>query len=334
MSNPQDPYGGPLPPYTYDPLGRPPPPPPPPVFHPPPPPPSPPPRPSVNPFATLSVVFAFVFPPVGAILGHLGLAQIRRTGELGRDRAVVGLVLSYALVASTVVALAAWVAFAALAPTPSRTAAPAPTTTPAPAPPAVAPATVATLLPGLDALESMTADQNLEAGQTWDRPSRSDREGTIDRAECWGSIAPGTPDAYTAGILGYHAQEFSDTRTLLKSVQVIQAAAAFRDPPTAQSQLDGVLAGWRQCGGTTVRVTIPGTGPIPFALSAPADGGNGISTLDLAPAGLQIRSTRAIAAKANVVVDLYVSCSGTTDGDRPRQAAVSIANYVLNKIPG
>jgi hypothetical protein len=81
-------------------------------------------------------------------------------------------------------------------------------------------------------------------------------------------------------------------------------------------------------------VTIPGAGTIPFSLSAPADAGNGITTMDLAPRGLQVRSARAIAAKANVIIDLYVSASGTTDGDRPRQSAVSIANYMLNKIPG
>ena len=37
---------------------------------------------TVNTLATLSLVFAFVFAPAGAILGHLGLAQIRRTDVL------------------------------------------------------------------------------------------------------------------------------------------------------------------------------------------------------------------------------------------------------------
>jgi hypothetical protein len=81
-------------------------------------------------------------------------------------------------------------------------------------------------------------------------------------------------------------------------------------------------------------VTIPGGQAIPFSLSVPADAGNGITTMDLAPKGLQVRSVRALAAKANVIIDLYVSNSGTTDSNRPRQSAVSIANYILNKIPG
>jgi hypothetical protein len=326
----QDPYG--QTPFSYDPLGRVPyagPPVGPPVL--PPPPAAPYPTP-VNAFATLSLVFAFLCAPAGALLGHVALAQIRRTGERGHGRAVAGLALSYTFVMLAVFALIAWATLAAS--TSSHTPAPgAPATTAEPAP-TVAPGAVGTLLPGLSDLRNITDDQNLAAGQTWDHPARSDREGTIDRPQCWGSIAPGTPDAYTAGaIFGYRAAEFSDTRSFLKSTQVIQAVAAFRDPPAARSQLDKLLSGWRDCGGSTVAVTVPGGEAIPFSLGKPADAGNGITTLDLAPRGLQVRSVRAIAARSNVVVDLYVSCSGTTDGHVPRQSAVSIANYILDKIP-
>ncbi|OBH00379.1 nuclease PIN [Mycobacterium sp. E2699] len=313
--HPQDPLG--YGPFSYDPLGR-----------------VPPAPPPVAALATQSLVFAFLSPPVGAILGHLALARIRRTGEPGRNRAVAGVALSYALVALLVIALAGWAGLAALRSTPSRTPGPAATAA-APAGPTVEPAGVAALLPGAGDLKTLTDDQNVEAGQSWDHPSRSDREGTIDRPECWGAIAPGTPDAYNVDALfGYHAAEFSDTRSLLKSVQVIEAAAAFRDAAAAQSQLHKLQDGWQQCGGTTVSVTIPEAGAIPFAVGPPADAGNGITTLGLTPKGLQVRSARAIAAKANVVVDLYVSYSGTTDADRPRATAVSIANFVLNKIPG
>src|SRR5436190_23597364 len=61
-----------------------------------------------NTFATLSVVFAFVFAPVGAVLGHLGLSQIRRTGQRGRDRALIGLTLSYAFIVIAIVAVVVW----------------------------------------------------------------------------------------------------------------------------------------------------------------------------------------------------------------------------------
>lgn len=58
-----------------------------------------------NTLATLSVVFAFVFAPAGMILGHLALSQIHKTGDRGRDRALVGVTLSYVFITVAVVAL-------------------------------------------------------------------------------------------------------------------------------------------------------------------------------------------------------------------------------------
>jgi hypothetical protein len=199
----------------------------------------------------------------------------------------------------------------------------------------VDPSTVGSLLPSLTDLRNITTDQNLETGPTRDRAGRAGADGTIDRPQCWGSIAAGAPDAYaTDAIAGYHSAKFADSRSMLKSVEAQLAVIAFRDPPTAQSQLANALSDWRHCGGSTVTATFSGDPPIQYSVGNPADAGNGITTLDLAPKGLQVRSTRALAAKANVVVDLTVTCGGTTDGDRPRQSAVSIAGAVLAKIPG
>ncbi|MGE2814460.1 sensor domain-containing protein [Mycobacterium heidelbergense] len=337
MTDPQDPFGD--NPFTYDPLGRvpftgPPAPPPgftPPTFTPPPYPPR------TNTLATLSLVFAFVFAPAGAILGHLGMAQIRRTGELGRDRALVGLALSYSFITMAILALVGWATLAAL---PARqNAAPASSTTSttseAPPRPTVAPDNIVALLPDLAALKQITADENLEAGRTWDRPVGAGTDASIDRAECWESVTPGAPEAYPLGaIRGYHAAEFDDTRSFLKSIQVMQAVAAFADPNAAQAQLAKLLDGWRQCGGTTVTVTDRSGPSYPLSLSPPADSGNGITTMDLTPKGLKVRFVRGLAAKANVVVDLEVTSLGTTDADTARQTVVSIANYILTKIPG
>ena len=62
----------------------------------------------MNTLATLSVVFAFLLAPVGAILGHFALRDIRRRGDRGRNRALVGLTLSYAFTVIAVVALVLW----------------------------------------------------------------------------------------------------------------------------------------------------------------------------------------------------------------------------------
>jgi hypothetical protein len=62
----------------------------------------------VNTLATLSIVFAFVFPPAGAVLGHVALAQIRQRGERGRERALIGLTLSYVIIVLALIALVVW----------------------------------------------------------------------------------------------------------------------------------------------------------------------------------------------------------------------------------
>ena len=169
-----------------------------------------------------------------------------------------------------------------------------------------------------------TRTNDAKHGQA-DKSSKSDKDASIDRPQCWGSIAPGAPEAYTLdAILGYRAEEFSDTQTLLKSSQVIQAVIGFGDPPTAQSQLTKQVDGWRQCGGAPVTLTAPGGRGYTLSLSAPTDAGNGITTMDLTPKGLKLRFVRAVAAKANVVIDLYAVQLGTTDASGPRQTAVAI----------
>lgn len=285
-------------------------------------------------------MFAFVLAPVGVLFGHLGLAQIRRTGEFGRDRALIGLSVSYAVIVLTVVALTGWATLNTLntstarrAAPPATTAAPATTTEPPPAP-KVAPDEVIRLLPNLDTLKTLASDQNLAAGQTWDRPARSDQDASIDRPQCWGSVLPGAPEAYSLDkILRYRGEAFSDTQSLLKSMQITQMVIAFHDSPTARSQVDTLVGGWRECGGAPVTLCARGGPTYTLSLSPPAEAGNGVTTMDLAPKNLKVRLVRAAAAKANVVVDLYVISLGTTDAGTPRQIAVSIANYILNKIP-
>lgn len=332
MTNPQDPFWRNQ--FRYDPLGRI------PTERPVEPldfpdPPAPPYRPPLNTLATLSLVFAFVFAPAGAILGYLGLAQIRRTGERGRDRALVGVTLSYLFITLAVVALVGWATVAVISP--NQTAAPASTITTTTPPATVAPGEIAQLLPDLGDAKDITGDQNLAVGQTWDHIARGDREGHIDRPECWASIGPGTPDAYTgAAVFGYRASEFSDTRDPSDSMQIIAGAAAFRDADAAQTQLTKLLSEWRQCGGSDVKVTFPSGQTLTFSLGLPTDAGNGITTMELANQGLlSRRSVRAMAAKANVVVDMNLSyvASDTSTTDHPRQA-VAIVNYMLGKIPG
>jgi Domain of unknown function (DUF4190) len=62
----------------------------------------------VNTFATLSIVFAFVFAPAGAALGHVALHQIKQRMQRGRERAIIGLTLSYVIITLALIALLIW----------------------------------------------------------------------------------------------------------------------------------------------------------------------------------------------------------------------------------
>jgi hypothetical protein len=61
-----------------------------------------------NTLAVLSAAFAVALPPVGAVLGHWALAQIRRTGEAGRTAAIWGLILGYLLTVALLAGLIVW----------------------------------------------------------------------------------------------------------------------------------------------------------------------------------------------------------------------------------
>lgn len=331
MSHPQDPFWqNPFSaePVSYDPLGRLPytGPPDEPLDYPEPP------EPPVNTLATLSVLFAFAFAPAGALMAHLGLAQIRRTGERGRDRAIVGMWLSYAFITIAVVTLAGWATLIAIRTT--QTAAPTTAESVAAAAPTVAAADLAGLLPGLADVRKITGDQKMATGKTWDHIAGSGKEGQIDRPECSGSISPGTPDAYRVeAVFGYRASEFTDTSDPRNSRQVVAGVAAFRDAPAAQKQLTQLLAGWRQCGGSEVKSTLPSGQILTFSLSNPTDAGNGITIIEVETKGLR-RAVRALAAKSNIIIDLdltYAASGTVTDRAKP---AVGIANYILGKIPG
>ena len=92
----------------------------------------------VNTLATLSIVFAFVFAPAGAVLAHVALSQIKQRGQRGRERAIVGLTVSYVIIVLAVIALVIWLLTAngSQSPSlPSSTTATQTTTRAAPPPP-------------------------------------------------------------------------------------------------------------------------------------------------------------------------------------------------------
>jgi hypothetical protein len=286
----------------------------------------PPDRQPVNALATLSVVFAIVFAPVGAVLGHLGLRQIRRTGQRGRDRALVGTVLSYAVIIVAAGVLVVWGLQPSAAP--AHVAAPS-----AAAPSTVAPSNLASLAPTLDDVKTITGDQSLVMGDILRRPNIGNAMGqTLDRPECRGAIDAGIPDLYDVGVmLGFYMPAFIDRADPYNTVTVGSAVAAFLDSTTAQAQLARMQSTFGKCGGgSSVRVTFPDGRPFTFQVKGPNSPGNGVTTMEMATEGEL--SVHAIAARANVVLDVLVSYTGN-GADRARQAAADVANQILNKIP-
>ena len=301
------------------------------------------PRDEANVLATLSVVFAFVFAPVGAILGHLGLSQIRQTGERGRERALVGVTLSYVFITAAVVAL---IVGATLSDdSPSRVAAPSTstaavttttsTTPPPPPPPTVAPTDLEGLVPTLDDAKNLTGDHSLTVKTTYRQITRDPNDGDIDRPECWSVFDEGAPDAYNVpAIKGFFSIEYLDIHDIHNAWQTAQGVVAFQDAAAAKAQLTSLQSQWRQCGGGDLKATSKGHS-WGASMSVPADAGNGITTMEITSHGLAVPllGLRAIAARNNIVIDVLVS-SSASDFGRLHQMALDITNSIFAKIPG
>ena len=58
--------------------------------------------PPTNGVAIAALILAFVFYPVGIVLGHVARGQIKRTGEGGKGLATAALILGYLQLAATV----------------------------------------------------------------------------------------------------------------------------------------------------------------------------------------------------------------------------------------
>ncbi len=54
--------------------------------------------------------FGAVFAPVGAVLGHVALSQIKRTGQEGRGMAVAGVIIGWVLTGLAVLGIVAFIA--------------------------------------------------------------------------------------------------------------------------------------------------------------------------------------------------------------------------------
>jgi eukaryotic-like serine/threonine-protein kinase len=294
--------------------------------------------PPTNTLATLSVIFAFVFAPAGAVLGHLGLRQIARTKERGRQRAIAGITLSYSIIVITVVSLVVWTVAAreaAPAPAPTTKASAvttAPATPPSPLPSLPAPIVDAAGLPEilvpLPDLRTLIGDQGQEplgTSETVEMPPGDG--GKFDDYSCYASFIGGIPAAYD----GTNWRKFysSDSSNKSTGLQVGQAAALFDDGAAAQQALGRYVQMWRGCGGKTAQWFLPNGRTVTVTFGAPQDVGGGITMLNNTVSGMAkpVAWTRLLAVKLNVLLDNAIT--GVNMGDDPTK----ITQAMLDRIP-
>jgi hypothetical protein len=287
-----------------------------------------PPSQKTNIFATLSLIFAFLFAPAGAVLGHLGLAQIRRTGQRGKDRALIGLTLSYAFILVAVVALVIWLVVGREAErSPTVEASPPPATSPArPDERLVAAAQLPKLLLSIDEVKQAVNAPNLAKVEESSGLS-GDQGLNVTPRECISSLFGGGTSAYARS-----AARGAFTRAITgdgnDGVILFNETMTTFDDTAAATQLVSLVVGqWRGCAGKSVALIADGK-PLTLDVGQPIQHGTVMvlrNTLRDSMTGFS--SDRAIAARANVVIDL------DAQGYNLEDSLPTIADQILDRVP-
>ncbi|HEX7825773.1 MAG TPA: sensor domain-containing protein [Mycobacterium sp.] len=291
-----------------------------------------------NTLATLSVVFAFVFAPAGAILGHLGLGQIAATGQRGRDRALAGITLSYFFITVAVVSLVVWAtigpdvstttAATSTTVTAPRSATSTTTTTTPPPPPAptVDPAQLTSILLTVQDLQTLLGEPGLAPIWASEGIALQPRRGGIQDPSCAGSFFKGTPTAYAGNEpLRFTGTDIGDSAT---GLLIGQGAAVYPDAAAAQKALAGYRDYWRACAYKSTQ-TIPvqgGATPLNLLYGAPVDLSNGMTQVETAVSPVAAGGgtfMHVIAVRSNVLVDnIFISPSLSDTSTRVTQAMI------------
>jgi hypothetical protein len=290
--------------------------------------PPPPPRHETNTFATLSVVFAFVFAPVGAVLGHLGLSQIRRTGQRGHDRALIGLTLSYAFIVIAIVAVVVW-AVVRTGPGPSSTVASPPARATSPAAPderLVKAAQLPQLLLSIDEVKQAVNAPALAKVEEGSGLS-GDKGINVTPRECMSALFGGGASAYERS-----SSRAAFTRALSGDGQdgmilLNEAASTFESTAAATNFVSRTVGEWRGCAGKSVTLIVDGN-PLVLDVGEPTQNGTVMmlrNTLRGSKSGFS--TDRAITSEANVVIDLDAQGFDLDD------SLQTIANRIVDRVP-
>ncbi|HEX5252614.1 MAG TPA: sensor domain-containing protein [Mycobacterium sp.] len=300
----------------------------------------------MNTLATLSVVFAFLLAPVGAVLGHFALKDIRRRGDRGRNRALVGLTLSYAFTVLATVALVLWATLgnhhagqstahsggtiAAGAAKPSGAVS-------APPEPSVTPEGLQSLVLTGEDVAGLIKAPGMYVNKTWTQTHELQPGDSFDPPECTEAVFNGLTASYRDsgyrsiyGVdLGQHTNGFPHG--------VSEFVATFDNAAAAQSFITGAVKQINSCAGKQLTYSHGGVSGI-YSVGTPVQAGpvtsvrSTLGTVQdngrITDVGSQHTSAlRALAAKANVVVD--VDAIGRDLGDD----ATTLVQGILGRIP-
>ncbi|OBI10804.1 hypothetical protein A5714_17345 [Mycobacterium sp. E2462] len=302
-----------------------------------------PPAPEVNTLATLSVVFAFLLAPVGAVLGHFALRDIRRRGEPGRNRALVGLTLSYAFTILAVVAVVLWTTLGdrhggqPARPAPGGNAAAAPAPSAAPPEPSVTAAGLQSLVLTPEDVADLIKAPDMYPIRTWTQTHDLQPGDSFAPPECTDAVFNGLTASYRDS--GYRAIYGVDLSQHTNGFPhgVSEFVATFDNAAAAKGFVASTVNHIRGCAGKPLTYAHGGVSGV-YTVGAPVEAGPVTSIRTPLSAVLQNgRSTdvssqdtaalRAVAAKANVVVDVDVI--GRNLGDD----AAAIVSGILGRIP-
>jgi hypothetical protein len=284
----------------------------------------------INAFATLSVVFAFLFAPVGAVFGHLGLSQIRRTGERGRERALVGLTLSYSFTLIAAVVLVIWTVVGMRAGNSSTVATSPPAATSSvssvPEKPLVTAAQLPKLLLSIDEVKHAVNAPNL--AKVEDTAGLIGTQGlTVTPPECVGALFASTKQAYQRSPV---RDVFSRAITGDGQDGIVvlnETMSTFENVSTATSFVSQINGQWGGCAGKSVTVAGKGN-TITLDVGQPEANGTTMTMQNSLRGSLPgFSSNRAIVAKANVVIDL--DAQGFDMGDSLK----TLSDQIMAKVP-
>ncbi|OBG51336.1 hypothetical protein A5669_26210 [Mycolicibacterium fortuitum] len=287
--------------------------------------------------ATLSIVFAFLFAPAGAVLGHVALSQIKRLHQQGRDRAIIGLALSYFILLLLVVALVVWLVL----PRESNS------------------SNVSVSKHSIKDFLLSGPELGELFDQSFDDLPRSSSSGGFDRmpdatnpnagaqpVDCVSPVTPADRNAYrSAGVTEFASQVWPNRLGVLdqRVLSVTEMLTTLPSVESAETLVEQLTQTWKRCEGQTVTfwgTRPPGAGYLTHKITDVRTEGPVLAAtirFGRTEAPQTTPQARAVMAKENFVIEtevaFYDDVNTTRDGTAdPQTSGIALAKAIADKI--